>query len=100
MIMGREVITKKGVSELIKGLPRKITVGDPLYFEQFEKDKLKGLVYNKSYRGKADWVGKVLTKEVVSEYEVGECKFDCTLVDYRVLFAENEEYLNLYKSAF
>lgn len=78
-------------------MPKKINVGDPMYYEHFNGTELKKLVYSKNYRGKSDWVGfvKVTKKEDSFEFDGEDVPYEDIEID--ICFAPNEKLLDVFK---
>lgn len=78
-------------------MPKKLYIGDPMYFEEYEGAKLNKLVYNKNYRGKSDWVGfvKLTQKEDSFEFEGKEITYQDIEID--ICFAPNQKLLEIFK---
>lgn len=73
-------------------MPTEISIGDPLYFEEGEKE----FVYDKKYRGKKTWVGNIRLRE-----EEVTCDFDgkpLKIIDINasIIFAPTPKMLELY----
>ena len=79
-------------------MPKKLYVGDPLYFEEFENNpaELKRLTYANTFK-RPDWVGSItLTeKEYASAFE--DKDFSYTSIEFFACFAPNEEFLKTYE---
>lgn len=85
----------KSIEGTVK-MPKKIVIGDPLYFE--DCPDRTDLIYNKGFRGKNDWLGYIILSEEEDEFEVnGEIRKFSTYV-YKVIFAPDLEKLETYKS--
>lgn len=66
-------------------MPKKIIIGDPVYFEQEVGLKF---VYSKQFRGRDSWVGKLVVKEEVDD--------GFQMVNFFVAFAPNKDMLETY----
>lgn len=92
--MEEKVIRK---SEGCINMPKKIEIGDPLYFETGEGLKL---TYSKSFRGKQEWACSLEVKENIVTYPADDM-FPTGLtfneVNFTVYLAYNEDMLNLIK---
>lgn len=84
------------VSTTIK-MPKKIYVGDPMYFEEFDEDELKRLTYSKSFRGKSNWVGCITITESEDSFESGGKTVTFKDSDYTICLAPNNPLLEVYK---
>lgn len=78
-------------------MPKKIKIGDPYYFEQFQEDKqkLNKLTYNATFRGKEKWVGKmhVIEEKLVDDSMGISSTFNA--VRFICVFAEDEKLADL-----
>lgn len=90
--------TAKVLSEISMevSMPKKLYVGDPLYFEEYEGAKLKSLTYAKSFRGKSDWIGKVKLTQKEDSFEMGGEVIKYIDLEIEIYLAPNEKLLNIY----
>ena len=70
------------------GFESKIVIGDPSYFGEYDH-----LTYNKSFRGKNSWKGKlILNKEMISDDD-----FSCENISFKLIFAPNDTLMDIYQ---
>lgn len=76
--------------------PKKILIGDPSYFEE----GITQYVYNKSFRGKKDWVGTVEVLDEVYKVDLDEDHKDIDLNTntIRMIFSINDDMLKLFEN--
>lgn len=94
--MENRKIIKKSANEV--KFPNSITIGDPSYFEEFKgSNRLKKLVYDKSFRGKSDWIGYVKVSEYNNKSTFHGKEFNFNTCEIDIFFAPNKELLELFK---
>lgn len=78
-------------------MPKKMYVGDPMYFDKYEGSELKRLTYAKNFRGKSEWVGhlSIIEKEDSFEFEGKEVPFK--EIEFNISLAPNEKLLSIFK---
>lgn len=76
-------------------MPTQIRIGDPDYFEE-HGDDFK-YVYSKTFRGRKDWVGKLIITEEVDVDYAKETGRDFVTVIFKAIFAPDETFLKVYE---
>ena len=79
-------------------MPKKLYIGDPLYFEEYENDasELKRLTYVNTFR-RPDWIGSLKIVEGEETYQFNGKESTLKTIDLHAYFAPNEELLKLYE---
>lgn len=88
----------KILSEVSTGvtMPKKLYLGDPMYFERYEGAELKRLTYSKLFRGKSAWLGTVKVTQKEDSFEMNGEDVKFTDIEITICLAPNQELLELY----
>lgn len=77
-------------------MPKKMYIGDPMYFEKFEGKKLSKLTYANNYRGKSEWFGLLSIIEKEGSFEIEGKTHTYKDIEIMISFAPNKKLLNIY----
>ena len=79
-------------------MPKKLYVGDPLYFEEYENypSELKRLTYANNFK-RPDWVGSITLTETEHRCTYKGQELSYTSIGFFACFAPNEEFLETYE---
>lgn len=72
-------------------MPRKVRIGDPMYFEEY-RDYFQ-YVYSKTFKSEENWLGKLILVEEEVKYENWTIKD----VNFHVALAPSKKLLDVYK---
>lgn len=91
--------TKKVLSQVSKTItmPKNISIGDPLYFEEQDEATLKSLTYSKDFSKFSNWVSSLSVIKYQDSFEFEGEDITYEQVEFFIYLAPNEQLLKIYK---
>lgn len=86
-------VDREGVFEI--KMPTILNIGDPVYFDKYGEDFK--YVYSRKFRGKKDWIGKLIITESTNLDLSKEFGREISSVDFKAIFAPTEEHIKTYE---